>query len=105
MNVNLIPFQLPLPPTLPTIVGNVDYRLLRDQLLRIDQQLLASGLETQFLNADLEQWLKAQDTPSAKAPQTRQLHSRRALRCDIARTLLREDFRAFAAHLADSPLL
>ena len=39
MNVPIIPFQLPLPPVLPTIEGNVDYRTFRDQLLHIDQLL------------------------------------------------------------------
>ena len=43
---NIIPFELPLPPILPTIEGNVDYRDLRDQLLRIDGLLVQSPLET-----------------------------------------------------------
>jgi hypothetical protein len=34
-----------------------------------------------------------------------QTHSRRALRCNIVRTYLKENFRGFAARLADSPLL
>src|SRR6267378_142090 len=42
---------------------------------------------------------------SAKAQQQRQLHSRRALRCNLARQLLHEGYRKFAARLADSPLL
>src|SRR6266404_8643879 len=105
MNGKIIPFQPPLSPVLPTIEGNVDYRLLREQLLRIDQQLRASGLESQFIEADLRSWMHQNNRTSAKAQQNRQLHCRRALRCDIARTLLNEDFRAFAARLADSPLL
>ena len=39
----IIPFALPLPPVLPTIEGNVDYRDFRDQLLRIDGLLVQSG--------------------------------------------------------------
>ena len=39
----IIPFELPLPQVLPTIEGNVDYRDLRDQLLRIDHLLGAAG--------------------------------------------------------------
>src|SRR6266568_3959067 len=105
MNGKIIPFQPPLCPVLPTIEGNVDYRLLREQLFRIDQQLQHSGLETQFIEADLQTWMHQTKRINAKAQQNRQLHCRRALRCNIARTLLNQDFRAFAAHLADSPLL
>ncbi len=105
MNRQIIPFQPPLAPVLPTIEGNVDYRLLREQLLRIDQQLQCSGLETQFIEADLHLWMTQNKTLTPKAQQNRQLHCRRALRCNIARTLLNEHFRDFAARLADSPLL
>ncbi len=49
MPAQLIPLTLPLPPSLPTIEGNVDYRHFRDQLLHIDQLLLRSGLEDQFI--------------------------------------------------------
>src|SRR5437773_10140326 len=56
MNVNIIPFQPPLPPVVPTIEGNVDYRIFRDQLLRIDQLLLEGGLENQFIQNDLQAW-------------------------------------------------
>jgi len=105
MAATIIPFELPLPQVLPTIEGNVDYRTLRDQLLQINQMLVTSGLEDQIIQADLEQWLQGRSSVSAKAQQNRQLHSRRALRCNIARHLLKEDYRGFAARLADSPLL
>ena len=104
-NATIIPLQRPLPQVLPTIEGNVDYRMFRDQLLRIDQLLHQSGLETQLLEADLPSWLGRRKRVSAKAQQNRQLHSQRALRCNIARILLKEDYRGFAARLADSPLL
>jgi hypothetical protein len=100
----IIPFHLPLPKILPAIEGNVDYRTRRDQLLQINEALACSGLEDQFLEADLQKWLKGQKQVSAKAQQQRQLHSRRALRCNIARLLVHEGYREFAAHLADSPL-
>jgi len=100
MAAKLIPFELPLPQVLPTIEGNVDYRTLRDQLLQINEMLVFSGLEDRFLQADLEQWFKDQKQVSAKAQQQRQLHSRRALRCNIARLVLQLDYRAFAARLA-----
>ena len=102
---NIIPFELPLPLILPTIEGNVDYRDLRDQLLRIDGLLIQSHLETQMIEADLRRWLAQQKRASATAQQNHQLHARRALRCNIARLLLKEQYRGFAARLADSPLL
>ena len=101
----IIPFQPLLPQALPTIEGNVDYRDLRDQLLYIDGLLLSTGLETQFLQKDLAHWLRGHPEVSARAQANHQIHSQRALRCNIARSLLAEDFRGFAAHLADSPLL
>src|SRR6266478_2065252 len=104
-DATIIPFEPLLPQVLPTIEGNVDYRLLRDQLLRIDELLLQSGLETQLMQKDLQRWLARCKTPSPKAQQNRQLHCGRALRCNIARVLLQEDYRGFAARLADSPLL
>jgi IS5 family transposase len=102
---NIIPFELPLPHILPTIEGNVDYRDFRDQLLRIHHLLAQSELETQMLELDLQRWLARQKRPSAKAQQKHQCHARRALRCNIARLLIQEDYRGFAARLADSPLL
>jgi hypothetical protein len=101
----IIPFDLPLPKVLPTIKGNVDYRTFRDQLLQINQMLVQSGLENQFLQADLDQWEKGQKQVRAKAQQQRQAQSRLALRCNLARQLLGEDYRGFATHLADSPVL
>jgi IS5 family transposase len=101
----IIPFQPQLPQALPTIEGNVDYREFRDQLLCIAQMLSATGLETQLMESDLQRWMGRCKNVSAKAQQTRQLHSRRALRCNIARLLLQHDYRQFAARMADSPLL
>jgi uncharacterized protein affecting Mg2+/Co2+ transport len=104
-DATIIPFELPLPQVLPTIEGNVDYRQLRDQLLRIDSLLLSSGLETGLMQKDLARWLGQRKQLGAKAQQNRQRHCQRALRCNLARLLLQEDYRGFAARLADSPLL
>jgi hypothetical protein len=106
MNVSILPFQPHLHPSLPTIEGNVDYRNLRAQFLRIDELLIQSGLESQLVTLALAQWLaRAQEPPKAKAQRRHQAYCRRALRCNIARVLLNEDYRGFAARLADSPLL
>ena len=104
-DASIIPFELPLPQVLPTIEGNVDYRQLRDQLLRINSLLLTSGLETRLIGNDLKGWLAKRKNVSARAQKNRQLHCRRALRCNLARLLIQEDYRGFAARLADSPLL
>jgi hypothetical protein len=104
-NATIIPFELPLPQVLPTIEGNLDYRQLRDQLLRIDSLLVSSGLETRLLEKDLAPWLGQGKVVSARAQQNRQRHGRCALRCNLVRLLIQEDYRGFAARLADSPLL
>ena len=107
MAVPIIPFQQSIRAALPTIEGNVDYRKLRDELLCIEQILIDTGLENKFVDVSVEQWL-ARSEPGQKVRASSQLayqtHSRRALRCNILRTYLKEDFRGFAARLADSPL-
>ncbi len=107
MAATIIPFQQSLRPSLPTVEGSVDYRKLRDELLRLDQILL-SGPEQKFVAAATQQWL----ADLAPVPKVRpsalvnyQTQSRRALRCNIVRVYLQEGYRDFAAHLADSPLL
>jgi IS5 family transposase len=106
MSTLLLPIQPPLQPPLPTIEGNVDYRRMRDQLLRMDQLLIHSGIEEEFIAATFDRWkfhCKFKNI-SAKTQRKIQVHARRALRCNIVRTLVLEDFRGFAARLADSPL-
>jgi hypothetical protein len=109
MIVNIIPFPQPLPVLLPTVEGNVDYTQFRHQLQRMDQLLHDSGLETRFLELSLQDWQRRAGPKAAplkpKAQQRFQEHSRRALRCNLPRTLMQEDFRGLAARLADSPLL
>jgi hypothetical protein len=104
MSVPLIPFPEALRPPLPTIEGNVDYRQMRDQLLRIDELLRLTGGEARFVAHCLEAWAQTHSPISARAQLNFQLHTRRALRCNLLRTLLQEDFRGFAVRLADSPL-
>jgi len=102
----LAPIPLPevLRPPLPTIEGNVDYRQMRDQLRRIEQLLQLSGIEKRFVAHALNAWARDHERISARSQLNFQLHSRRALRCNVLRTLVQEDFRSFAARLADSPL-
>ena len=106
---NLIPFPQPLQPRLPTIEGNVDYREFERQLQRIDSLLLASRVETQFITLSVDHWLAKKQTDDSDITPRQQIkfqeHSRRALRCNIVRTLLQLGYRKLAVRLADSPLL
>jgi hypothetical protein len=107
MSSLMIPFPTELRPRLPTIVGNVDYLTLCERLEQIESLLQASGLESDFLEKALQDWLKpkpASRPPTARQQQQFQLRSRRALRCTILRTLLQEDYRGFSCALAGSPL-
>ena len=107
MSSLIIPFPTDLRPRLPTIVGNVDYLTLCQRLEQIESLLQASGLEADFVEQALQDWLKpkpASRPPTARQQQQFQLRSRRALRCTILRTLLQEDYRGFSCALAGSPL-
>jgi hypothetical protein len=105
MSSLIIPFPAALRPRLPTIVGNVDYLTLRQRLEQIDSLLRDSGLERQFVEQALQGWLKAGGpSPSVRQQQQFQERSRRALRCNILRTLLQEDYRGFSCQLAGNPL-
>jgi hypothetical protein len=107
MSSRMIPFPTDLRPRLPTIVGNVDYLTLCQRLEQIESLLQASGLESDFVEKALQDWLQpkpASRLPTAKQQQQFQWRSRRALRCTILRTLLQEDYRGFSCALAGSPL-
>jgi hypothetical protein len=105
MSSLIIPFPTELRPSLPTIVGNVDYLTLRRRLEQIESLLRTSGLEADFVEKALGGWLKrASRPPTAQQQQKFQVRSRRALRCTILRTLLQEDHRGFSCALAGSPL-
>jgi len=105
MKTPLIPFPQELRPKLPTIVGNVDYRMLQDRLEQIDVLLRLGGVETDFVNRALELWNPGGKDPVSAQEQIRyQQRSRRALRCTLLRTLLQEDYRGFSCQLAGNPL-
>lgn len=111
MKINLskspiLAFQPELRPALPTIEGNVDYQEFQRQLERIEGILVDGGVETKFVEMSLERWLKVGHKQlGAKQVQNFQRHSIRALRCNIARTLLGEGFRGMSCRIAESFLL
>jgi len=70
MSSLMIPFPTELRPRLPTIVGNVDYLTLCRRLEQIEGLLQASGLEADFVEKALQDWLKpkpASHRPAATA--------------------------------------
>ena len=105
MTCQIIPFPQELRPALPTIVGNVDYLTLRRRLEQIDVLLRESGTERDFVQRALAGWTRAASgQPTALEQEKFQLRSRRALRCNLLRTLLQEDHRGFSCALAGNPL-
>ena len=105
MSSLIIPFPTELRPRLPTIVGNVDYRMLQQRLEEIDALLLSSGVEREFVELALQNWIEeGKRPPTARQQRKFQSRSRRALRCTILRVLLQEDFRGFTCQLAGNPL-
>jgi hypothetical protein len=104
----LLPLEQYLLPDLPTIVGNVDYQTLRAQLLRMHQLLVEGGIERDFITRSVSHrraLAVKRYQKSGKYEKIVREHSARALRCNLARVLLKEDFRSFSTRLADSPLL
>jgi IS5 family transposase len=105
MTCQIIPFPQELRPSLPTIVGNVDYLTLRQRLEQIDALLRQSGVERDFVQRALAGWRRAaKGEPTAREQEKFQQRSRRALRCTLLRTLLQEDYRGFSCQLAGNPL-
>ena len=105
MSCQIIPFPQELRPRLPTIVGNVDYLSLRQRLEQIEALLRESGVEREFVEqASAVRKAAASREPTAREQAKFQQRSRRALRCTILRTLLKEDYRGFSCQLAGNPL-
>lgn len=105
MPCQILPFPEELRPRLPTIVGNVDYRTLQERLQQIDALLRHSGVERDFIQRSLDRWTQASRRQASADQQTRfQLRCQRALRCNILRTLLQEEYRGFSIQLAGNPL-
>ena len=100
----ILPFQPTLSPALPTVLGNVDYQDFERQLRRLDPLLIASGLEKRFVEQCLARYDAQFPGTTAKARQRHQRHSYRALRCNVLRGLLGEDYRGMSRRLAECAL-
>ena len=99
----LLPFQPTLCPALPVVLGNVDYQEFEFQLRRMDQLLIASGVEQSFVEQCLARF-DQQFPATTKARVRHQRHSYRALRCNVLRGLLGEEYRGMSRRLAECPL-
>jgi len=90
---------------LPRVLGNVDYLEYRKQLEWIDELLVKSGIERQYVETRLAAWVEHGGRVGVKAQQRYQEMCRTALRCGIARQLTEREYRRFTRHLAESALL
>lgn len=100
----ILPFQPTLSPALPLVLGNGDYRNFEVQLRRLDQLLRLSGVEKSFVEQSLAHYDQQFPAAKTKTRQRQQQHSYRALRCNVLRGLLAEDYRGMSRRLAECPL-
>jgi len=101
---SILPFQPTLCPALPVVLGNGDYQAFADRLHRIDQLLIWSGVEKSFVEQCLACYDQQFPAATTKARARHQRHSYRALRCNVLRGLLGEDYRGMSRRLAECPL-
>ena len=102
----IIPLQRELRPALPTVRGNVDYLRFEAELRRVDELLRLSGVEALFVQQCVEGWLARSGNivPTAWQQRRYQQASSQALRCNVLRQMLGEDFRGMSRRLAECPL-
>ena len=62
----IIPSQDRFRPSLPIVMGNVDYREFERQLKRINEILKISGVENDFVKRSLDHWAKTTGIPLEK---------------------------------------
>lgn len=92
--------------SLPSVSENVDYERMERLLKTMDEVLRNSGIEEQFILATVEAEIHASGQAlNQKRLGRLQKFAKRSLRCNVARLLCEESFRAFSVHLADSHLL
>ena len=98
--------QLSFRPDLPVILNNADYRRQEEELKRIDQILRLSGIEKDFAQAWLFNWLEDREESqvSGEAMSKQLERARRGLRCVILQSLLSLPYRAMSVRLAECAL-
>jgi hypothetical protein len=103
-----ITLQLPLRPSLSTVIGNVDYTRFRLELERIEELLVKSGAERDFIERSMKQYIASAVSAGTKVNQSRllshQTRSAIALRSMVLMSILGEDFRGMSRRLAECQL-
>ena len=107
--MTIILFQRELRPEIPNVYGTLDYRNFRDTLTKIDSLLSNSGLEQELLSQAMDRYVTDNQIDAAKFYNGKDAgfhykKFRHALRCNIARHLTGESYRAFSIRVADSEL-
>src|SRR5580704_17113552 len=93
---------------LPIVRGNRDYREREALLRRLNDILIASGMERELVLHELQQAVREDRHRAVLSDRRRatiQDYAKRAMRCTVARILSNESHRQISAHLAESPLL
>jgi len=112
----IVPFQEEFRQALPIVTGNVDYKIFRETLARINELIKLSKIERRVMleairlsqkEYDLSRQAKGMRPKQlANKQKTRiQLRARLALRCGISRHLTGDAYRESSCRLADSALL
>lgn len=104
----LIPFQMAIRPEIRAVHGNVDYQKFEKLLRRIDELLLKSGVERNFVARSVERY-RGQATKDGIElrdghVKRHQQNALRALRCTVLVCLLGESYRGMSRRLAECPL-
>lgn len=110
---NIIPLQLELNQPIPEVTGNLDYRLFKENLERINELLTLSGIDNKAMQYDIDaaeqnaiKEAKANNKDfkglSYQRQHNIQLLAKQKLRFNILRKLTGESYRVFSCGLAES---
>ena len=112
----LVPEQEFLTSYVSTVIGPVEFRVWKKQLERINEILGLSEVEKSFQRLSLGRRNEAEQREAEKEKRpfrplsvgeqaSYQRLSSQVLRCNVAQTLVGEDFRGFSCRLSESELL
>jgi len=106
----IISYQMELCQSLPEIIGSIDYKIYKDQLLRVEEIIEKYELEKIVIGYNIELKKRERDQKKQRKLSKKEMikiqkQSIQALRCSIARHLMQDDYRGFSCRLADSVLL
>lgn len=107
--MEIIPLQQEFRPAFPNVYGAADYREFRATLIKMDELLVKSHLEHDLVMQALTRLADSHDESDKASLSQAQANYhyqqlRHALRCNIARHLTGESYRAFSIRLMDSSL-